>query len=295
MMDQSNLNRRNALKHITAGGVVAAGMIAGQPQSASTATHKELSLKGNIKHSASLWCYNKVDKETFFKTCAEYGMAGVDLVGPDDWAAVKDHGLTCTMVPGAGGIVNGLNTPKDHPTLMEAFQKNIPAAAKAGFKNVITFSGSRRGMSDEEGWNNCAKILKEAVKIAEDHDIIIQMELLNSKVDHPDYQCDHTSWGVELCKRVESDHFKLLYDIYHMQIMEGDLIRTIEDNFEYIGHYHTGGNPGRNEIDDTQEINYPPIMKKIVELGYDGYVAQEFVPSRDPLESLKEAILICDV
>lgn len=294
-MTQSSINRRNAIGAITTGTAITAGLLSGKGQTVEAAAHKKIQLKGNIKHSACLWCYNNVDKELFFKTCAEYGMTGVDLVNQSDWHLAKDNGIVCTMVPGAAGIVDGLNDPKNHAKYLADFKKNIEAASKEGYKNVITFSGSRRGMSDEDGWNNCAKILKEAVKIAEDNNVIINMELLNSKVNHPDYQCDKTPWGVELCKRVGSDHFKLLYDIYHMQIMEGDMIRTIRDNFEYIGHFHTGGNPGRHEIDDTQEIYYPAVMKAILDLGYDGYVAQEFIPERDPLESLKQGIMICDV
>ncbi len=267
---------------------------------ASSAVAQEAPLKGRIKQSVSRWCYDGVvkDYDEFAKQCAAMGLKGIDLVDPKDWDTLKKHGLVATMVPGAGSIGDGLNDKKNHERCMEQFKKNIPAAAQAGWPNVITFSGNRRGKGDEESWEACAEILKEAVKIAEDQKVTICMELLNSKVDHKDYQCDHTLWGVELCKRVNSPRFKLLYDIYHMQIMEGDIIRTIRENIAHIGHFHTGGNPGRKDINETQELWYPPIMKAIAELQdqgkYDGYVAHEFVPING-MQSLKDAVLLCDV
>lgn len=290
-MSNIQLNRRSALTSITAG--VAAASIMSK-----TTFAQDKSLKGNIKQSVSKWCFNQYIKDhsldDFVQQCAKRGLVGIDLVDPNDWPIIKKHGLVPTMVPGAGGIVNALNDKKNHKQCMEQFKKNIPLAAENNIRNVITFSGNRHGMTDYEGWDNCTEILKEAVKIAEDQGVIICMELLNSKVDHKDYMCDRTLWGVELCKRVGSPNFKLLYDIYHMQIMEGDIIRTINRYHEYIGHYHTGGNPGRKDIDTSQELYYPAIMEAIVKTGFDGYVAHEFVPKKG-LESLETAIALCDV
>ena len=295
-MIYQEISRRSALGTISAGFASASVVTAASVLATNSAEAAEGGLKGRIKQSVSRWCYGDIDWDEFLTAIKKMGLVGVDLVGPNDWPIVKKYGLIPTMVPGAGSIVNGLNDKKNHSRCMSEFEKNIKAAADNNLRNVITFSGNRHGMSDEEGLDNCAEILGEAVKIAEENDVTICMELLNSKVDHKDYMCDHTNWGVDLCKRVGSPHFKLLYDIYHMQIMEGDIIRTIRDNHQYIGHYHTGGNPGRNEIDDTQELNYEPIMKAIVETGFDGFVAHEFVPARkDKLGSLKQAVAICDV
>ncbi|HYW80768.1 MAG TPA: TIM barrel protein, partial [Thermoguttaceae bacterium] len=226
---------------------------------------------------------------------AKMGIIGLDLIGQSDWATLKKHGLTATMVPGAGGIKRGLNDKSLHDGFLEDFRTNIKAAAEAGWRNVICLSGGREGISDDEGMDNCLAILKEAVKIAEDLEITICMELLNSKVNHPGYMCDNTTWGFELCRRVDSPRFKMLYDIYHMQIMEGDLIATIKNNIQYIGHFHTAGVPGRHELDENQEIYYPAVMRAIVETGYDGYVAHEYSPIHDPIASLKQAVEACDV
>ncbi|RJP30909.1 MAG: hydroxypyruvate isomerase [Candidatus Omnitrophota bacterium] len=296
-MITSPISRRIALSSISTG-VLGLPIIAGTLASSNTEA-SETQMKGRLKQSVSKWCYNKfIEANSFAKFCEEckkMGMVGIDLVGPDDWPVILDHGLVPTMVPGAGSIANSCNNKNLHPKLLEDFKKNITAAAKHKIRNVITFSGNRHGMTDEEGWENCTPVLKEAAKIAEAEGVTINMELLNSKVDHKDYQCDHTEWGVELCKRVESPHFKLLYDIYHMQIMEGDIIRTIRKHIQYIGHFHTGGNPGRNEIDETQELYYPAIMCAIAELDYDGYVAHEFVPKQPSLDTLQAAVKLCDV
>jgi len=234
--------------------------------------------------------------EDFCRECYRMGIESVELLGPDQWPIVKKVGLTCAMCNGPDSIPYGWNRVEHHDDLLAKFEKAIPEVAGYGFPNIITFSGNRKGMSDEQGIENCVKGLKRLMPIAEKHKVTVILELLNSKVDHKDYMADHTAWGVEVCKRVGSERLKLLYDIYHMQIMEGDLIRTIRDNIQYIGHFHTGGNPGRNEIDSTQEINYPAVMTAIVATGYKGFVGQEFVPKRpDPLASLKQAIEICDV
>jgi hydroxypyruvate isomerase len=228
------------------------------------------------------------------------GIGAIDLVGPKDWPTLQRHGLFSSMCNGAEiNLVDGFNDTQFHDTLVKNYSDMIPLVAKAGYKNLICFSGSRRGKDDETGWKNCSDGLKKIMSLAEKNNVHIVMELLNSKVDHKDYQCDKTAWGVELVKRVGSENFKLLYDIYHMQIDEGDVIRTIQDNHQYIAHYHTGGVPGRNEIDDSQELYYPAIMKAIIKTGFKGYVAQEFIPSskekKGKLAALNTAVGICDV
>jgi hydroxypyruvate isomerase len=218
------------------------------------------------------------------------------LLGEDQWPAVKKAGLTCAMCNGPDTIPYGWNRVEHHDDLLAKFERAIPKVAEAGFPNLITFSGNCKGMGKEEGLENCVKGLKRLAPIAEKHKITVCVELLNSKRSHKDYMADHSAWGVELCKRVGSERLKLLYDIFHMQIMEGDVIDTIRENYQYFGHYHTGGVPGRNEINATQEINYPAVMKAIVATGYKGFVGQEFVPKGpDALASLKECVLICDV
>jgi len=225
------------------------------------------------------------------------GILAIDLIGPKDWPILKKHGITCSMCNGAEiNLVDGWNDLKFHEQLIANYTEMIPLVAAAGYKNLICFSGNRRGLSNEEGMANCVKGLKQILPLAEKHQVIIQMELFNSKIDHPDYMCDNTAWGIQLCDQLGSENFKLLYDIYHMQINEGDIIRTIRDHHAYFGHYHTAGVPGRNEINDSQELFYPAIMKAIVETGFKGFVAQEFIPTQtDILASLKEAISICDV
>ena len=252
-------------------------------------------LKGRIKQSACRWCYRNISIDDLARAASELGLKGIDLIGPDDWPAVKKYGLTPTMTTGGGTIPDACNRKDLHDKLEQQFKENIPRAAQNAVPNVITFSGNRRGMSDGEGIENCVSMLNRVKGLAEQHGVMICLELLNSKIDHKDYMCDHTAWGAEVIKRVNSPRVKLLYDIYHMQIMEGDVIRTIRENFQYIAHFHTGGVPGRNEIDDTQELHYPAVMRAIADLGFTGYVAHEFVPKREPLKSLREAILLCDV
>ena len=253
-------------------------------------------LKGNINHSVCRWCYSKIPLEELCQAAKSIGIKSIELTGPDEWPVLKKYGLTSALPQGAGkGINDGFNDPKFHDELVASYEAIFPKLQAAGLNTVICFSGNRRGMSDAEGLENCAKGLKRLMPSAEKYGITMIMELLNSKVNHKDYMCDHTAWGVELCKKVGSDKFKLLYDIYHMQIMEGDIIRTIQTSHQYIGHYHTGGNPGRAEIDETQEIYYPAVMKAILATGFKGYVAQEFIPTRDPLTSLREAVTLCDV
>lgn len=293
-------SRRLAIKNLVAG----TAAIGAAPLLSSFASDEPTKstniLKGNINHSVCRWCYNQVPLEEFCAAVKTMGITAIDLVGPKDWPVLQKYGLFSSMCNGAEiNLVDGFNDKKFHAQLVKNYTEMIPLVAKAGYKNLICFSGNKRDKDDETGWNNCAEGLKQIMSVAEKNNVMIVMELLNSKVNHKDYQCDKTAWGVELCKRVGSPNFTLLYDIYHMQIDEGDVIRTIREHQKYISHYHTGGVPGRNEIDDTQELYYPAIMKAIVETGFKGYVAQEFIPKRDNnearLASLKKAVEICDV
>ncbi|KLT65905.1 hydroxypyruvate isomerase family protein [Pedobacter sp. BMA] len=293
-----SLNRRNALKNIIAG-TAAIGVSSGLTALAAEQpdVNKTEALKGNINHAVCRWCFSTLDVETLCTEAKNIGIKGIDLVGPKDWPILKKHGLVSTMCNGAEiNLVDGFNDKQFHETLIKNYSAMIPLIAQAGYKNLICFSGNRRGKDDETGWNNCVEGLKQLMPLAEKHGVVLVMELLNSKINHKDYQCDKTAWGVELCKRLGSENFKLLYDIYHMQIDEGDVIRTIKENHQYIAHYHTAGVPGRNEIDESQELYYPAIMKAIAETGFKGYVAQEFIPKNaDKLGSLKKAIAICDI
>ena len=262
-------------------------------------------LKGHVNHSVCKWCYPKVSLEDLCVAGKEMGLQSIELLTVSDFPTLKKHDLVCAMVSGVpGGISDGFNRIENHDGIVKFFEETIPIVAAAGYPNIICFSGNRRGLDNEAGLENCAKGIKRVMGLAEKHKVNVVMELLNSKVNHKDYMCDHTAWGVDLCKKVGSERFKLLYDIYHMQIMEGDVIRTIrgdkgahiEAAAPYIAHYHTGGVPGRNEIDDTQELRYPTIMKAILETGFKGFVAQEFQPKRaDVLASLKQGVQICDV
>lgn len=254
-------------------------------------------LKGNINHAVCRWTYSFLGMEAMCKLAKDIGIKAIDLVGPKEWDILKSYGLDSSMCNGAEiNLEDGFAEPKFHDQLIKNYTEMIPLVAKAGYKNLICFSGNRRGMDDETGLNNSAKGLKKLTALAEKHKVTLVMELLNSKINHPDYFASKTPWGVELCKRVESENFKLLYDIYHMQVDEGDVINTIQKSHQYIAHYHTAGVPGRNEIGDDQELNYPAIMRAIVKTGFKGYVAQEFAPkNEDKIASLKDAIRICDV
>ena len=250
---------------------------------------------GALQHSVCKWCYPDFTVEELAREVSRMGISSIELLDPDDWPALSKYDLVCAMANGPGGITEGWNRTEHHERLIAGALDRLPKVANAGYPNMIVFSGNRAGMDDEEGLENCAKGLKQIMSAAERHGVTVCMELLNSKVNHPDYMCDHTAWGAELVRRVGSERFKLLYDIYHMQIMEGDVIRTIRDNAEYIGHYHTAGNPGRNEIDETQELNYRAIAQAIKDTGFTGFIAQEFVPTRDPMVSLRQGVEICDV
>jgi hydroxypyruvate isomerase len=250
---------------------------------------------GRLKQSVARWCFAKTPLEDLCRQAAEIGIVGIDLVDPPEWPAVQKYGLTPAMTTGAGTIPSGWNRKENHDRLEKQMQATIAAAAQAKLPNVITFSGNRAGLSDQEGKENCIAGLRRVKKIAEDQGVTVCMELLNSKIDHKDYQCDHTSWGVDVIKGVDSPRVKLLYDIYHMQIMEGDIIRTIRQNIQYIGHFHTGGVPGRHELDETQELQWRSIAKAIADLNFQGFVGHEFLPARDPMTSLRQAVELCTV
>ncbi len=304
-MTSSRFSRRDALGAVSAAAV--ATVAASLDHRLGAADEAAGSLKGQVNHSACKWCYSMFDI-TLEELCTagkEMGLKSIDLLDVADFVTVKKHGLHCAMVSfptgeldgkKIGGIPRAFNRLEHHDMLVEIYEPHIRASAEAGFTNVICFSGNRGGLDDEKGIENCAAGLKRLMKLCEETRVTLCMELLNSKVNHKDYQCDRTEWGVELCKAVGSEHFKLLYDIYHMQIMEGDVIATLQEHQQYIAHYHTGGVPGRHEIDDTQELYYPAIIKAVVETGFEGYVAQEFIPAReDKLASLKQGVEICDV
>jgi hydroxypyruvate isomerase len=291
-----SISRRSALRQL-AGSAAALTAVNLSTRLHAAETALGAKLKGRVNHSVCKWCYPKISLEDLCVAGKGIGLQSIELVEPNDFSTLKKHGLICAMVAGVpGGIPNGLNRLENHDKIVEFMEQAIPASANGGAPNVICFSGNRAGLNDEKGLANCALGLKRIMPVAEKHKVTVCMELLNSRLNHKDYQCDLSTWGVELVKRVGSERFKLLYDIYHMQIMEGDLIATIKKNYQSFGHYHTGGVPGRAEIDDTQEINYPAVMRAILETGYKGFVAQEFMPKReDKIASLKQGVQICDV
>ncbi|MCE2863557.1 MAG: hypothetical protein RIR76_1925 [Verrucomicrobiota bacterium] len=299
-MNLKGITRRSALQ-----GLAGAAALASLNRSAAAA--EGAGNPGAIRHSVCKWCYKDIPLDAFCAAVKEFGVESVELLQPEEFPVLKKHGLHCAMVSNptgktpqgvtVGGINKGWNRPEHHDTLVALYEAHITKVAAGGFQNLICFSGNREKMDDQLGLENCAKGLKRIAGLAEKQGVTLVMELLNSKVNHKDYMCDRTAWGVELCKRVGSANFKLLYDIYHMQIMEGDVIRTIRDNAPYIAHYHTAGNPGRNEFEpqDEQELTYPPIMRAIKATGFRGFVGQEFLPKRDPLASLRAAVKLCTV
>jgi len=287
MSEQIRLARRTALK-----GLAASTALAGMTWTAHAA--EKLSLKGRIKQAACPGAFGKSTLERKCEIAVELGLKGLDFIDAKEWPTLAKFGLICTMVR-SHSLTKGLNRIEHHEECLAAIRKGIDQAAEAGYPNVICFSGNRAGISDELGLKNCVVGLKQVAGYAEEKKITLCMELLNSKRNHKDYQCDHTAWGVEMCKQVGSPRVKLLYDIYHMQIQEGDIIATIRESIQYFGHIHTAGVPGRNEIDDTQELYYPAIMRAIAETKYDGYVAHEYGPKRDAYQSLRKAVEICDV
>jgi len=287
------MNRKEALKTMAVAGI---GSLALPAFGSSAQALEPIPMKGNINHSVCQWCYNGMPLEDLVKAAKAMGIKSVELLNAEQWPVALKHGLTCAMAYGSPiGLTKGFNDPSLHAQLLKDYTLNIPKAADAGLKNVICFSGNRNGLTDEQGLENCARGLEPVLKLAAKHNITLCMELLNSKVDHKDYQCDHTEWGVKLAEKTGMDNFQLLYDIYHMQIMEGDVIATINKHKKYIGHYHTGGVPGRHEIDESQELYYPAIMRAIAATGFKGFVAQEFIPAKDPMTSLAAAVKLCDI
>jgi hydroxypyruvate isomerase len=287
----SSIGRRTFLG--TLGGIGAATMLGGAlPRIADAAPRK-----GRLKQALCRGVFKglKIDFDGQCREAARLGAHGIDLVGPKEFETLKKHGLIATMVGGGSGIKKGINDKANHAEIEPKMREAIEAASAAGAPNVIVLAGDRQGLTDEQGLENSVAFLNKIKGFAEEKNVTLCTELLNSKVNHPGYMCDHTAWGVEMCKRVNSPRVKLLYDIYHMQIMEGDVIRTIKANIQYIGHFHTAGNPGRNEFDDTQELNYVGICKAIADLNYQGYIAHEYTPTKEPLETLEKMMRICEV
>jgi hydroxypyruvate isomerase len=298
---KSQLPRRELLKQLAAGAlgasVLGSGLLLGAADAAAPA---DPMLKGRIRHSVSRWTYGDLSIEELCLLVKSLGFTAIDLVGPADWPTLKKHGIDSSMCNGAElNLTDGWSDPTFHPELIKRYLAHIDLVADAGYKNLICFSGNARGMDRETALQNAVIGLKQILPHAEKRGVVLQMELFNSKVDHPDYLADSSAWAIELCKRLNSNHFKLLYDIYHMQIMEGDIIRTIQDHHQYFGHYHTAGVPGRHEIDDSQELNYAAIARAIRDIGFTGYLAQEFIPTAKTREgrarALAQAIRICDV
>jgi hydroxypyruvate isomerase len=297
--EAGGINRRGLLTGMAGGAALAAMGLGGgeKPAAAAEPTPAAPQLKGRIKQGVCGGVFGKTSLtfEQKCELCKQLGIVGMDFVGDKDWPTLKKYGLACTMARAGGGIGGGFNRRENHEALVAGLKTGIEAAAEAGWSNVICFSGNRQGLADDVGIEVCAEGLKKIAGFAEEKKINICMELLNSKRNHKDYQCDRTAWGAEMCKKVGSPRVKLLYDIYHMQVQEGDVIATIREFMPYIGHFHTAGVPGRHEVDDTQELYYPAIMRAIVDLKYEGYVSHEYGPTKDPLESLKKAVAICDV
>jgi hydroxypyruvate isomerase len=281
------ITRRQLMTAIGASSVASLARAAGLAQ--------KVVRNGRLKQSVTRWTYGSIPLPDLCRAVADMGLTAIDLLEEPDWSMVRQFGLVCSMGTGGGSIPDGLNVRANHDAIVRNFERLIPRAAAERVPNVITFFGNRRGMSDQDAIGQCVDGLNRVKRIAEDHGVTVCVELLNSKVDHKDYQGDRTAFGVEVIKAVASPRVKLLYDIYHMQIMEGDVIRTIRANHELIGHFHTGGVPGRHELDDTQEINWKAVCRAIADTGFSGYVAHEFVPTRDPLTSLREAVALCDV
>ncbi len=301
-MSNSFTNRRQFIRTSAKTAAISAVAVSlGERLMAADAAAPEIA----INHSVCKWCYKGISLVDLCTAGKEFGLRSIELLSPADAKVVQEHGLTCALIGfptvkteagvTVGKITKAWNRVEHHKALLGAYEKRIKETKAIGLDNIICFSGNRDGLDDEQGMKNCAIGLKQLMPIAEKHGVTITMELLNSKQGgHVDYMCDHSAWGVELCKLVGSERFKLLYDIYHMQIMEGDVISTIGKIKDHVSHYHTGGVPGRGEIDETQELNYPAIMRAIQKTGFDGYVAQEFIPKReDKIGSLKQAVGIC--
>ncbi len=290
-------SRRKAIQLMATAAATTAAMYASGKQTEKNREQRTMKLKGNINHSVCRWTYSFLSLEELCKAANEIGIKAIDLVESKDWPILKKHGLDSSMCTFEGvSLTEGWNHKEHHAGLIKKYTEQIELVSKAGYKNLICFSGNRKGMDDVTGLKNSLEGLKQIIGVAEKKGVVLQMELFNSKVNHPDYMADKSAWGIELCKQLGSENFKLLYDIYHMQISEGDIIHTIQDHHQYFGHYHTAGVPGRHEIDDNQELNYPAIMAAIADTGYKGYVAQEFIPvAQDKIASLRMAVNLCDV
>lgn len=295
-------SRRKLLKGmaLSSAAFASTGFVSATAHSSDKANGSSVKLNGNIHHSVSRWTYGHLTIEELCALVKSIGFSAIDLVGPNDWPTLKQHKIDSSMCNGAElNLVDGWIHPQFHNELTERYLSHIDLVANAGYKNLICFSGNARGMTREDGLENAVEGLKRVMPYAEKRGVVIQMELFNSKIDHPDYMADSSQWGIDLCKKLGSPNFKLLYDIYHMQINEGDIIRTIQDHHQYFGHYHTAGVPGRHEIDESQELYYPAIANAILSTGFDGYLSQEFVPTPEDdagkMASLKNAIKICDV
>ena len=289
----ASITRRGALASL---GAAAASALAPGARATASPPHARVVRSGRLKQSVARWCYRQIPLPDFCRAVADMGLTAIDLLAPDEWPLLKEYGLVCSLGWHTGGdIPDGLNDPANHDHIVNGLLAALPKAAAAGVPSLIAFFGNRRGRSDAGATRNCVTGLNRVKAAAEQHGVTICVELLNSKVDHKDYQGDHTAFGVEIVRQVGSPRVKLLYDVYHMQIMEGDVIRTIRDNHQWIGHYHSGGVPGRHELDDTQELNWRAVAQAIADTGFTGYVAHEFVPTRDPLASLREAVALCDV
>ncbi len=297
----SKLSRRNAIKKIAVG---TTALSFPEIQNNNYLKKNGTNLKGKIKQSVCQWCYSDMPLDKLAEESKKIGLIGIDLIGKEGWETLKNYDLISTMCYGdlegksTRSLTNGWCDKRFHKDLIANYVRHIKQVSKAGWTNLICFSGNRRGMSDQDGLKNCISGLKKIITVAEDYGVVLQMELLNSKIDHPDYMCDNSKWGVKLCKSLDSNNFKLLYDIYHMQVMEGDIIDTIRKNHRYFGHFHTAGVPGRNEINESQELFYPAIMEAIKQTGFNGYVAQEFVPldkAKFGMNSLLKAVQTCDV
>lgn len=287
-----SITRRNAIKGIA---TMATAIGTGSLGALASPAKQSAGLKGNINHSVCRWPFGRFSLEELCFKSVEIGIRAIDLVNPEDFGTLKKYGLDCSMSNGPGTIEVGFNRRENHPALVEGFKRMIPLVAEAGFTNIICFSGNKAGLDDQQGIENCAAGIREFIGLAEQHGVTVFMEVLNSRVDHKDYHANNVPFVAAIADKLGSDNFKILFDIYHMQVDNGDIIRTIRDYSSYIGHYHTAGVPGRNEIDETQELYYPAIMQAIVDTGFDGWVAQEFIPRREPWESLRQAVHICDV
>lgn len=273
---------------------LASAALAAPPQQA-VAAPARTPRKNRLRHSVARWCFGGMDLDDLARQSAAMGIDSVEILGPGDFDVVKKHGIGCAVAIGIGSIGDAWNRKELHDGMVAQAEALIPQCAAAGVPNIVIFSGNKRGQPDREGIANCIAGLRRVAPIAEKHGVTLVMEILNSKVDHGDYAFDRMSYGLEVVQGVGSERMKILYDIYHAQIMEGDVIHTIKDHHASIGHYHTAGVPGRNELDDTQELHYPAICRAIVETGYKGWLGQEFIPKRDPMTSLREAIDLCDV